>query len=109
MTRDRGLEALIGDELASVAGITEKGMFGGWAWLLDGHLLCGARAQSMLVRLGRDLDAWALEIEGVTPMYSGSRRMQGWVRAAPNVYDDAALRRRLLQRAMTFVRSLPPK
>jgi hypothetical protein len=109
MTRDRGLEALIGDELSSVKGITEKGMFGGWAWLLHGNLLCGARSASMLVRLGRDLDAWALEIDGVTPMYSGTRRMQGWVRAAPNVYDDAAVRRRLLERAMTFVRSLPRK
>jgi TfoX N-terminal domain len=109
MTRDRGLEALIGDELSSVRGITEKGMFGGWAWLLHGHLLCGARTESLLVRLGKGLDAWALEIEGVTPMYSGSRRMHGWVRAAPNVYDDDATRRRLIERALAFVRSLPRK
>ena len=109
MVRDKGLEALIEDELAPVTGLTGKSMFGGWVWLLHGNLLCGARAEGMLVRLGKGQDGWALEIDGVEPMYSGARRMQGWVRAAPNVYDDAALRRRLLQRAMTFVRSLPPK
>ena len=43
MTRDKGLEALINDELDSVSGLTEKAMFGGWAWLLHGNLLCGAR------------------------------------------------------------------
>jgi hypothetical protein len=30
-----------------------KAMFGGWALLLNGNLLCGARAGGMLVRLGR--------------------------------------------------------
>ena len=29
MTRDKGLEALINDELDSISGLTEKAMFGG--------------------------------------------------------------------------------
>ena len=53
-------------------------MFGGCARLLHGHLLCGARADGMLVRLGKDLDAWALEIDGVVSMMSRGRVMQGW-------------------------------
>ena len=93
MTRDKGLEALINDELDSISGLTEKAMFGGWAWLLHGNLLCGARDEGMLVRLGKGQDGWALDIDGVTPMYSGSRRMQGWVRAAPSVTADAVVRR----------------
>jgi len=109
MTRDRGLEALIDEELRTMRGVTSKGMFGGWAWLLHGNLLCGAREESMLVRLGKGQDAWALEIDGVEPMYSGTRRMQGWVRAAPSVYADSAIRRTLLDRAIAFVHSLPRK
>lgn len=109
MVRDKGLETLISDELASVIGLTEKSMFGGWVWLLHGHLLCGARDEGMLVRLGKGHDAWALEIDGVEPMYSGTRRMHGWVRAAPSAYADAAIRRRLIDQAQAFVRTLPRK
>jgi len=109
MVRDQGLEALIDDELASVTGLTTRTMFGGWMWLLHGNLLCGARAEGMLVRLGKGHDDWALEIKGIEPMYSGARRMHGWVRAAPHVYADAATRRQLLESALRFVRTLPRK
>ena len=109
MVRDRGLEALIDDELDAVGGLARKAMFGGWVWLLQGNLLCGARHEGMLIRLGKGQDGWAIEIDGIEPMFSGTRRMQGWVRAAPHVYADGRLRRRLLDRAMDFVRTLPRK
>ena len=109
MARDKGLEELVHTELASLSGITEKAMFGGWAWLLRGHLLCGSRADGMLVRLGKGLDGWALAIDGVEPMQSQGRAMSGWVRCGPQVYGDDALRARLLARAVEFVRTLPPK
>jgi hypothetical protein len=109
MVRDKGLEALIEDDLAPVTGLTGKSMFGGWVWLLHGNLLCGARHEGLLVRLGRGQDGWALGIDGVEPMYSGARRMQGWVRAAAHVYADEAIRRRLIGAALDFVRTLPRK
>ena len=109
MARDKGLEELVQHELASVRGITEKAMFGGWAWLLRGHLLCGARTGSLLVRLGKGLDGWALEIDGVVPMQMRGRTMSGWVRCGPPVYAQDALRARLLARAVDFVRTLPAK
>ena len=62
--RNKVLEQLLGDDLAQVRGITEKAMFGGWAWLLNGNLLCGARNDGMLVRLGKGNDAWALATPG---------------------------------------------
>jgi hypothetical protein len=42
MARDPGLEHLLSEYLASTAGLSEKAMFGGRAWLMDGNLLCGA-------------------------------------------------------------------
>lgn len=109
MTRDRGLEELINDDLRTTPGLTQKAMFGGWVWLLHGNLLCGARDEGLLVRLGKGQDAWALEIDGVLPMVSGNRRMHGWVRAAPGVYADSVIRRTLLDRALAFVSGLPRK
>jgi hypothetical protein len=39
----------------------------------------------------------------------GGRKMHGWIRAAPQVYEDDMLRRRLLKAALDFTRSLPKK
>src|ERR1700758_5410846 len=109
MARNKVLEELLGDDLTQVRGITEKAMFGGWAWLLNGNLLCGARNDGMLIRLGKGNDAWALATPGIAPMIMRGRQMQGWVRAAPEVYEDDALRRKLLKAALDFIRSLPRK
>jgi hypothetical protein len=109
MARDEGLEELVQADLEGVRGLAEKPMFGGWAWLLNGHLLCGARDAGMLVRLGRDRDGWALALPGIIPMIMQGRRMQGWVRAGPEAFGDDALRRKLLDAALDFVRSLPEK
>ena len=109
MPPNKVLEELLGDDLAQVRGITEKAMFGGWAWLLNGNLLCGARNDGMLMRLGKGNDAWALAMPGIEPMMMQGRQMQGWVRAAPQVYEDDMLRRKLLKAALDFTRSLPKK
>jgi hypothetical protein len=109
VARDEGLEELLRDDLKSEPGLTEKAMFGGRGWLLHGNLLCGARDDGMLARLGRDNDAWALAMSDIVPMISRGRRMAGWVRAGPEVFGDDALRRSLLDAALAFVRSLPAK
>ena len=62
MARDKGLEELLNDSLTEIPGLTQKAMFGGLAWLLNGNLLCGASKNGMLVRLGKDRYAWALKI-----------------------------------------------
>jgi hypothetical protein len=109
VARNKVLEELLNDDLAQVRGITEKAMFGGLAWLLNGNLLCGARDDGMLARLGQGNDAWALSTPGIAPMIMQGRQMHGWVRAAPEVYEDDPLRRKLLKAAIDFTRSLPKK
>ena len=109
MARDTGLEALLSEDLRAVRGLADKPMFGGWAWLVNGNLLCGARADGLLVRLGKHRDQWALELPGVAAMISRGRTMSVWVRVGPNIYGNDALRRKLLDAALEFVSSLPVK
>ena len=109
MARDKGLEELVNDELRSTPAVTEKAMFGGWAWLLGGNLLCGSRHDGMLVRLGKGNDAWGLQIPGVVPMLSRGKPMPGWVRADARAYGDDAIRRKLIAAAIDFVTALPKK
>lgn len=107
--RDPGLEELVRDDLGPLPGLSDKKMFGGLAWLLDGHLLCGARDVGLMVRLGKGNDAWALEHPDIGPMVMQGRAMSGWVRAGLDTCADDELRKRLLDAAVAFVRTLPPK
>ncbi|HEX7917502.1 TfoX/Sxy family protein [Rudaea sp.] len=109
MTRDAGLEELIDGELEGVHGLSNKAMFGGWAWLLNGNLLFGARDAGLLVRLGKDRDDWALRVPGIERAVMRGRAMHGWVRVSPETCGDDALRGRLVRAALAFVGSLPPK
>ncbi len=109
MARDRGLEEVIREDLAGERGLSEKAMFGGLAWLLDGHLLCAARVGGMLVRLGREGEGWALALPEIAPMVMRGRQMPGWVWAGADAVADDALRRRLIAAAVAFVRTLPAK
>lgn len=109
MARDEGLEELLREHLTAERRLSERPMFGGWAWLLNGNLLCAARDDGALIRLGKGNDKWALAINGVVPMISRGRTMSGWVRVAPEALADDALSRKLIDAALAFVRSLPPK
>ena len=73
MARDKGLEELLSGSLESVPGVTQKAMFGGLAWLLNGNLLCGARSDGMLVRLGKENESWALKTPGIASMMMRER------------------------------------
>lgn len=95
--------------LAALPDLAEASMFGGRVWLLGGHLLCGARTDGVLVRLGKDNTGWALALPGIAQMQSGSRPMTGWVWVEPEVFGDDALASRLLAAALACVRALPPK
>ena len=52
---------------------------------------------------------WALTLPGVDPMILGARRMRGYVRAAPEAYTHDEHRRRLIEAAVAFTRTLPKK
>ena len=109
MPRDPGLEELVRCALGDLSGLTEKSMFGGWAFLLHGKLLCGARQGSLMLRVGPGNESWALTIPGVAPVVMRGRRMRGYVRASPEAYAQDDNRQRLMDAAVAFTRSIPKK
>ena len=109
MARDEGLEEQIREELGPLDGLREVAMFGGLAWMLDGNLLCACRHDGLLARLGKGNEAWALAVPGIGEMQMGARRMNGWVRAGPDAVADDAVRAKLLEGALAFVRTLSAK
>jgi TfoX/Sxy family transcriptional regulator of competence genes len=100
---DRIREIMLGEP-----GLSERKMFGGLAFMLDGHMCCGIVGAELMVRLGADGAAKALERAHVRPMDFTGRPMTGMVYVAPEGLRGHALDQ-WLQKAARFVRALPPK
>ncbi|PCE14159.1 hypothetical protein AUC47_05855 [Microbacterium sp. SZ1] len=85
--RVRALLTLDGD-------VEEKRMFGTRAFLVDGHILVGARSAGvLLVRVHEETGAALVARPGVTTAVMGPRTMgTGWLDVAPEATaDDEAL------------------
>ena len=109
MAYDDGLAQLIRDDLAGRDGITEKRMFGGLCFLLNGNMLCGVHKGGAMYRVGKEHEAEAMAIEGAGPMTFTGRRMGGMIDVADEALADDARRSEWLRLAESFVGALPAK
>ena len=109
MAYDPGLAQIFRDDLAELAGITEKSMFGGLCFMLNGNMLCGVHTGGAMFRVGKQNEAQALGIEGVDPMAFTGRRMGGLVDMDADAFADEGRRAACLALALDFVSALPPK
>jgi hypothetical protein len=109
MAYDEGLAQVIRDELAERAGVTEKKMFGGLCFMLDGNMLCGTYREGGMYRVGKANEPAALALPGVRPMEMTGRKMPGLVEVGAEGFTDDARRAALMGLALDFVGSLPRK
>jgi len=96
--------------LEGEADLTEKEMFGGFAFLVGGNMAVAASGQGgLLVRADPATSDDLLSPAGVQPMVMRGKEMQGWLR----VDDDAVRTRRQLEKWVRvgagYARTLPPK
>lgn len=110
MAYDEDLANRIRELVGMEAGLAEKRMFGGLAFLINGNMSVSASSQGgLLVRvdpadtddLVRDPHAARFEMRG--------RRMDGWVRVAPEGVRTKRELQRWVGRGVAYARSLPPK
>jgi TfoX/Sxy family transcriptional regulator of competence genes len=90
------------------AEVTERQMFGGLTFMLDGHMACGVFKDTLMVRLGPEGAGRALDQPHVRPMDFTSRHMKGMVFVEPSGLHADALRH-WVAAAASYARSLPPK
>lgn len=95
-------------EVAAKWGTTTKKMFGGTCHLLNGNMMCGVNASSLIVRLGAEAGEAALSEPHARPMDVTGRPMKGWVTVDLEGLAGDGLRV-WLERAHAFVSTLPPK
>jgi TfoX/Sxy family transcriptional regulator of competence genes len=109
MPYDEGLAQVIREALAERPGITEKKMFGGLCFLMNGNMLCGVYREGGMYRVGEEQADAALALPHVRPMAMTGRAMPGLVDVDAETFTDAVLRDRLMGMARAFVGALPPK
>lgn len=109
MAYDEKHAEILRKAMAKLDGITEKKMFGGLCFLLNGNMLCGVHKDGAMARVGKDLEASALELEGVDPLSFTGRKMGGLVELTEAALKDRKTRNVVLALAEEFVGAMPAK
>jgi hypothetical protein len=110
MAYDEDLAGRIRELISLEPGLTEKKMFGGLAFLIDGNMSVAASGQGgLMVRVEPAETDALLRKPHVGPFEMRGREMQGWVRVAG---EGVRTKRQLepwVRRGVAYARSLPAK
>jgi TfoX/Sxy family transcriptional regulator of competence genes len=110
MAYDEDLANLIRECLAGEAGVTEKSMFGGLAFLIGGNMAVAASGQGgILVRVDPETSDRLLATTKAKPMVMRGRAMDGWLRVDADDLREKRQLARWVERGVTYARSLPAK
>ena len=117
MAYDLALAERIRKAVGGHAGVVEKAMFGGVAFMLDGNMFVGVMKPGfgtiekggMMVRVGEEADAEALRAPHAIPFEMRGRRMKGYVIVEPDGVKTQAAVATWAKRAMAHVQTLPRK
>ena len=109
MAYSEELAQRIRDVIGGRDGVTERKMFGGIAWMVDGNMACGTMGENLLVRMDRDDTERILAEPHVAPMKMGARTMRGFFTVdAVAISDDGELAR-WIDAGAAYASSLPAK
>jgi TfoX/Sxy family transcriptional regulator of competence genes len=106
---DEGLAQRVRELLDEQAGLVEKKMFGGLAFLVNGNMAVGVVKSELMVRVGADAYPAALREPGARPMDFTKRPMKGFVFVAESGCEDDRALARWVERGVQFAAALPPK
>jgi TfoX/Sxy family transcriptional regulator of competence genes len=109
MPYDEAIAERIRQVVAGWKNTSHKKMFGGVCHLLNGNMFCGVYKEFLILRLGEDAAADALEQEHVNVFDITGRPMRGWVMVDRKGFKSDAMLKKWLDQAKAFVAALPPK
>jgi hypothetical protein len=109
MAFDEGLAQRIRGNLARLKGLTEKKMFGGLAFLLNGNMCCGVHGGELIVRLDPAQTATALAKPHTRIFDLSGRPMKGWILVEPSGLAGEPALAKWLRVGTKYAASLPKK
>jgi TfoX/Sxy family transcriptional regulator of competence genes len=108
MTCDERLAERLRCFLVGTAGVEEKRMFGGVAFLKNGKMFCGIVKNDLMVRVGPEGYEAALVEAHVRPMDFTGRPMNGYVFVGPGGTRSEQAIRKWAAQGVSFVDTLKP-
>jgi hypothetical protein len=109
MPYDKGLAQRVREILEEEPGFDEKRMFGGICFLLFGNMVCGIIKDDLIVRVGAANYNATLKMPNTKKFDLTGKALTGWVMVLSTALDSDEELNNWVQKAVTFVRTLPPK
>ena len=109
MPFDEGLAQRIRETLDHRRGISEKRMFGGLCFMLNGNMVAGVVAHELMVRVGVDAYEDALSKKHAREMDFTGKPLRGMVYVAEKGFQEDEDLERWIDRGMSFAKTLPRK
>jgi hypothetical protein len=109
MAFDEQLAEKIRNEIKGQAGLKEKKMFGGLAFLINGNISVGIHGKDLVVRINPDETEAALKQRGVHIFDITGRPMKGWLLVGAEGIQDRKSFKKWIRTGVHYASSLPKK
>jgi len=109
MAYDEALADRIRDQLGNGPEITERKMFGGVAFILNGNMAVGISKDELMVRIPPDEHEILTSQAGVRDFDLSGKRMKGWVLVASEQLVEDSQLGDWVEVGLDFAASLPAK
>ena len=109
MANDKALSQRIRPILSGCKGVSERKMFGGVCFMINGNMCAGTWKGSLIVRFEKNRQNEMLAKPQAKPADMNGRSMKGWALVEPAGIESENDLRAWVNRAAKFAGSLPPK
>jgi TfoX/Sxy family transcriptional regulator of competence genes len=109
MAFDEKLASTVREHLARQRGLTEKKMFGGLAFLVNGNMSVGIYGDELIVRIAPATTDAALKEPGARLFDITGRPMKGWLLVGGAGTGDPKSLGKWIRRGVDYAASLPKK
>jgi TfoX/Sxy family transcriptional regulator of competence genes len=108
MEYDEALAQRVRTALNGVGRLSERKLFGGVGFIVNGNLACGVSGTTLFVRMSPEQFEAALVRPFVRPLDTTGRAMKGWIVVDPQGVQSTGDLKRWIDQAVSFAQSLSP-
>ena len=109
MAYDDKLVERIREVVFGMPGLSERKMFGGLCFSVNGYMACGVQKKDLVIRVGPQHHDRALSRKHTRPMDFTGKPMTGYIYVSEAGYKRKADLERWVSQGIEFVQTLPPK
>ncbi|WP_455220508.1 TfoX/Sxy family protein [Kaarinaea lacus] len=109
MAYDENVAQRVREMLDGIPGVTEKKMFGGIAFMVNGNMCSGVINRELMMRVGAEGYKEALSQPYARPMDFTGKPMKGFVYVAAKGFETDDNLKSWIDRSLQYVGNLPVK